>query len=948
MDKTEVIVLFFILISAALLLQIPEWETDIGYPPISSPLLAENSAGTMDIFIALGDFGLGAWTGRGQVLNGFPLSHERGVSKRPAAFYTPATGNVVVYADNAGYVHMVDHSGVEQPGWPVFAGPGIITGISAVDLNDDSCPEISFGSADSRVHLLDIHGSPLPGWPVELPAKLQWQPSQLSLGGNSGCGLVCALVTTRVFVLSFEGSILPGWPINIGYSSGSIPVTADIDANGLGDIVFATYNDRLYVVSSSGGRIEGWPFFLDNRSARGAVAIGHLDPDITGLQLAVSSMDSSVTLINGSGRISGTWRWPNFTSGLPTSPIITRTSDGFGVIVGSDAGYVYAWNAYGKNIDGFPFDFGQPISKTPAAGDIDGDGDQELVVLGRSGRLAAFELSSITATTGSWPQMLCDESNSGSYGVSYLPVCQTGTVTSEASGGVTLSYEVNGSNVSGISLAYSTDGGYSWNETSSFRDNGTSIIWFSDEELPGQDIAQCALKVTPYCPDGPGVSGLSNIFHMDNNTPPTLYLFASEKESDGRYLLQYAVEDPESDIIQLQAQYSIDCQVTWNNAHLTGSTFEIPSWFYGEPFRWNALNDIGYSDAEYLALRVRAADADPGPWSVLDNLNFDTERLLCGQIIAPDEEVSGRVTLGVRLSNADENPLDVQYEFSPDAGRTWRTATVLEISIPTASTYQYDIIWESEVDIPGFDGYQIKFRAVPSALDTEIALASSPFHVDNNRIPSISITSPGNWEAFDGSVPISFRISDPEEDEISLVLQYKLEGSSIWIPAAGLNANEHYLPSSYTSTVTWNSSEDLPGIEPMELRIRLGAVDEDTVFSDAAGPLSIDNSRIPSVMQSAVSNTSLENSTVTISYELTDTRHRTIDLQVAYSMDNGETWQDATVAGDIFSRSSSNYEGVLIWHYDMDMDDRPGQVLLKIIPVSGSLLGRPKIMEITL
>ncbi len=926
----------------------PEWETDIGYPPISSPLLAENSAGSMDIFIALGDHGLGGWTGRGQMLDGFPVPCDRGISKTPAAFYSPITGNVVVYSDNAGYVHMIDHSGIEQPGWPVFAGPGIITGISVVDLDDDSFPEITFGSADSRIHLLDIHGSPLPGWPVELPAKLHWQPSQVSLGGNSGYGLVCALVTTRIYVLSMEGSILPGWPINTGYTSGSIPVTADIDADGLADIIFATYNNRLYVVSSSGSRIEGWPFFLDDRSTRGTVAIGHLDPDITGLQLAISCTDSSVNLINGSGRIAGKWRWPNVTRGLPTSPIITRTSDGLGVIVGSDIGYIYAWNANGSSIDGFPFDFGQPISRTPAAGDIDGDGHQELVVLGRSGRLAAYTLSSISATTGSWPQMLCDESNSGSYGISYLPVARAGNVTSEASGGVILSYELSGRNVTGISLAYSTNAGYSWIETNSFRDNGSNIIWFSDEDLPGQDLEQCALKVTPYCPDGPGVSGLSNVFHVDNNIPPTLYLFTSEEESEGWYLLQYAVEDPESDIIQLQAQYSIDSQETWYNAHLTGSTFEIPSWFYGEPFKWNAKNDFGSTDTEHLALRVRAADEDPGPWSVLGNLHLDSDRPLCGQIIVPDVEVSGRITLGVRLTDPEENPLDVKYEYSTDAGRNWNTATVLESSIPTAYTYQYEIIWESEVDIPEFDGYQIKFRAVPSDLDAGIAVPSSPFHVDNNRLPSITVTSPGNWEHFDGSVPISFRITDPEEDEISLVLQYKLEGSSIWIPAVGLNANEVYLPSSYVSAATWNSSEDLPGIEPMELRIRLGAIDADTVFSEAAGPLSIDNSRLPSVMQAAVSDVSLEHSTITISYELIDPRERTIDLHVTFSMDNSDTWHDATVTGDIFGMYSGSYEGELIWHFDTDLDERPNQVLLKITPVSGSILGKPKTLEIAL
>ncbi|MEN8208603.1 MAG: hypothetical protein ABFR50_05050 [Candidatus Fermentibacteria bacterium] len=902
----------------------------------------------MDIFIAAGEHGLVGWTGTGRILDGFPVSFDRGVSEKPAAFFSQLTGNVVMYADNTGYIHMVDHSGIEQPGWPVFAGSGIITGISAVDLNNDGVPEIAFGAADSRVHLLDIHGSPLPGWPVELPAKLYWQPSQLSLGGNSGYGLVCALVTTQMYVLSHDGSTLPGWPINTGFTSGSIPVTADIDADGLSDVVFTSFNNRLYVVSSSGAGIEGWPFFLDNRTTGGAVAIGHLDPDITGLQLAVSCIDSSIHLVNGSGRIAGQWRWPNVTDGLPTSPIISRTSDGLGVIVGSDAGFIYAWNADGYTIDGFPIDFEQPVSKTPAAGDIDGDGHQELVVLGRSGKLAVYSISTLSAATSSWPQAMCDESNSGSYGISYLPAVRAGSITYEASGAVTLPYEISGRNVTDISLAYSTDAGYSWQETRSYRDDGSSIIWFTDEDLPGQDQGRCVLKVTPYCPDGPGLSGLSNVFHVDNNIPPALHLFTSEEVSKGSFVIQYAVEDPESDVIQLQAQYSVDNQETWHNTRLSGSTCEIPQWFYGDPFRWSIPSRVDSLNIENLALRVRASDGDPGPWSVLSDLHLEPDSLQSGQIIAPGIEVSGRITLGVRLTDPDENPLDAHYQYSTDAGINWKAATVLESSIPTACTYQYEIIWESDTDIPGFDGSEVKFRVVPGSLDTGAAVPSSLFHVDNNRLPSVTVTSPGTWEHFDGSVPISFRISDLEEDDISLVLQYKLEGSSIWIPAAGLLADEVYLPYSYQSSVIWNSSEDLPGIEPMELRIRLGAVDADTVFSEAAGPLSINNSRVPSVMQAAVSDISLENSTVTVSYELIDPGNRTVDLQVTFSIDNGCTWDEATVAGDVFSRSSSSYEGELVWHFDTDLLDRPHEVLLKITPVSGAMLGRPKILEITL
>ena len=933
---------------ASMICQVPKWEINLGCPPMSNPLLASNQSGSMNIIVSLGDNGLGGWTGSGIPLDGFPLSSEAGVSKTAAAFCSPSSGHVISYADNDGYIHLVNHSGIESPGWPVYIGPGILTGISAVDLDNDGNFEISFGTADARVHLLDVSGNPVPSWPVQLPAKLRWQPTQLSLDGGSGYSLVCALVSTSIYVLSIDGSVSPGWPINIGYSSGSIPVTADIDADGLGDVLFATHNKRLYAVSMSGNGIDGWPFFLDDRCIRGPFAVGRLDFDKTELQIAVSCIDSTVTLLNGDGRLAGAWRWPNFTDGRPTSPIIARTSGGMGVIVGTDNGSVYGWNAEGRIIQGFPFAFGQPVSVPPAAGDIDGDGDLELVVLGRTGKLAAYTISRIGMHPGPWPQMLCDEANSGSFGVSFLPVICANVISEECSGAVTLPYQISGSNITGISLAYSTNSGYTWIGTNSFRDDGSSVLWFSDEDLPGQDIPECVLRITPYCMDGPGVSGLSNIFRVDNNIPPSLYLSASREESEGKYIIHYSIDDPEGDIIQLQAQYSIDGQTTWRSAHLRGSIFEIAPWFYGEPVTWNAAHDLGHVDIENISLRVRAADSDPGQWSILGNLHLDSDRLPSGQIIVPEVEVSGRISLGVRLADPEEDPLEVHYEYSLDGGAYWRAATVSESSIPSVGTYQYDIIWESEIDAPGFEGNQVRFRAIPEDLDRGIAVPSSPFHLDNNRPPSITITYPGRWETFRALVPVIFQITDPEGDEILLDLEYRLVGSISWISATGLNKRKFLTSTSQNFNVGWNSTEDLPGMERAELEIRLAAIDGDTVFSAVAGPLSLDNSRTPSVMQAAVSDISVETRTVYVSYELSDPDERSLDLHVTFSTDNGHTWTEAAVSGDLFSRYSSNYVGKLEWHYDLDLGGMSGTVMLKITPVSDLIPGAPRILEMAL
>jgi hypothetical protein len=948
----EVSMLSALLLSAALAAQIPDWETDIGYPPFSSPLLALNERGSMDIFVSMGDHGLGGWSADGTMLPGFPISADEGVSRRPASMYTRDHGWAVIYADNSGTVHAVDHMGYELPGWPVPQESPVVTGISVVNLDDNDITEIAFGTSDGRIHMLDGRGRPVQGWPVILPARLQWQPSQLSLGGNSGYGLLCGLVNKTLYVIDPEGSILPGWPITTGFTLGSVPVSADLDSDGLGDAVFATNNDRVYALNSSGGTIEGWPFFLDDRVSGGGIAIGRLGGEGANLQVAVATIDGNVTLLRGSGRIAGTWKWPNLTRGLPTSPVIAYAGGSTAVIAGCDSGYVYAWDALGESVAGFPMDFGEAVSRTPAAGDIDGDGGLELIILGRSGKLGCYSVTGGYGPEILWPQLLCDEFNSGCYGTSDLPVLQAGTIGSEASGEVVLPYGVEGGRVTSVSLAYSVNAGYSWTETTDFADNGNSISWFSESDLAGRDIGECALKITPYCPSGPGISGISNVFHLDNNTPPSLFLSTLEEESSGRFLIFYSVEDPESDIIQLQAQYSPDDGGTWRNARLSGSTLEIPAWLYGDPVRWNASAEEGVGDLERVLLRMRAADADPGPWSQTGILG-GLQNPSVAQIIVPMEEVSGRVRLGVRLSDSKNDPLSYRWEYSVDGGENWEPATVMESSVPSTGNYHYDIFWSSETDLPGIDAASVRFRASPPDSGAGVSVSSSPFHVDNNLPPVLNVNSPGRWDHFRGPIPVSFEISDSEGDSILMVLEYKIEGTSSWVPAGGLIPSGYYPHSTFRSSLTWNSSEDLPGTERIELRIKLGAVDGDTVFTQEIGPISVDNTRLPSVMQAAVREIMQSSRQADIAYELSDPGGRSLDLMVTYSTDGGTSWLDATVNGDIFGRNSAIYQGSFIWDFGRDLEGlrggNPGDAaFLKITPVSDDLMGTPKILQIDL
>jgi hypothetical protein len=853
---------------------------------------------------------------------------------------------LVAWADDGGRLHLVDLQGLEQPGWPVDLGARPVTGVTACDLDGDGERELAVGTSDARAHLLDLDGNSFPGWPLQLSEKLLWQPVQITLSGERGRALVMALANTRITAVGTDGVALPGWPLQVGFPAGSTPVTADIDSDGLMDVIFATQNRKVYAVDARGAMLEEWPFLLDDRAVRGAAALGVVDPETARPQIGVSTRDSVVYLIDGDASLAGTWRWPNRPGAMPTQPIISRSDGCTGVIVGCDDGTVHAWDAEGAGLDGYPLQHGQRIIHPPASGDVNGDGSLELAVVGVGGKLALYPLASASRSPGPWPQALSDPYNSGSYGASFLPVARVGDVTGEQSGPVEVGYEVERADATGISVAYSTNAGYAWTPTSSWRRTATGILWSSEEDLPDGDYPECMLRVTPFSRRGPGVAGTTPVFRLDNNRPPVIYLNTPRRAGEGRWRITYAVEEPEGDTIQLQAQYSTDGGRTWQSARLTGATVEIEPWLYGEPVYWPVPEALEEKEPADIQLRLRAADQDPGPWQTIAGLSDSVGRPPSGQILAPETEVGDRVSLGVRLSNPEGDPMEMSYQYSLDGGRTWKPATVTEPEEGAPSTYEYEIVWHSDVDEPAGDHQEVLFRAVPDEAESAVAVPSSPFHLDNNHLPTVEVRSPGSWDIFEGVVPVRIELDDLEDDSLWVGMEHRPADGGAWRRAEGVMDGGPLPPSSYRSVVRWNSSADFPGVDSRELELRVLVADGDTVRSDVRGPIIVENDRLPAFMQACIISQDRRAEELVVSFELTDPEGRSLSMEVDYSLDEGRTWRDARVEGDLHGLTRGDYGGRVTWRYGSDVRGNAGKALLRLTPTFGESAGEPRTLEV--
>ena len=314
----------------------------------------------------------------------------------------------------SGPLYGVGCDGKPLSGWPVNGGGAAYP--AAGDIHGDGHCEIATMFFETKLSwgLLDGNGSWLPNWPQPTANYAINAPVLADVDGDGAMEILSCQQNWKVHIHRADGSTLPGWPQNVGHGQEiQCLAVADIDGDLINEVIAMNCDSSgsyVYVFRPDGSQKPCSPFMIGGGNR---MVIGDLDGD--GKKDIITTGAGQVWAVRGDGTpLPG---WPvslkvGSESLQLTEPILADVNgDGRPEVIfasGSDffqtqPPRLHILSGNGTPLPGWPLlaPAGGPAeydSWLPVVGDIDGDGNVEIVMAyssfaGTAAKLYAYRAS---------------------------------------------------------------------------------------------------------------------------------------------------------------------------------------------------------------------------------------------------------------------------------------------------------------------------------------------------------------------------------------------------------------------------------------------------------------------------------------------------------------------------------------------------------------------------